>query len=200
MKFLQSTFFASVLGSVIFLGTSAALTIKGVASAMADAPPENSGPVADTKGPSWSFFNPELDQIVADLRTEREAIAIKEKKLEELASRIRAERAELDEKLRSVGQLQQQVDRNVIQIKADEAGNLKRLSKMYAAMEPPGAARILREVEDSVVVKVMTLMKEPETAQILEALARMGDAETKRAAGIAETLRVAISAKASAKP
>jgi flagellar motility protein MotE (MotC chaperone) len=66
---------------------------------------------------------------------------------------------------------------------------------MYATMEPAGAARILREIDDTVIVKIMTLMKEPETAAILEAFARQGEQETKRAAAITETLRIVASNK-----
>jgi flagellar motility protein MotE (MotC chaperone) len=195
MQFLQSTFFASLLGSLIFLGTSALLTIKGAASITVHANEESHGPVPDTKGPSWSFFNPEMDQIIADLRIEKEAMAAKEKQLAEMANRVKAEKAELDEAVRGIKRVQEMVDRSIIQIKEDEAANLKRLAKMYATMEPPGAARILREIDDAVIVKILTLMKEPETAAILEAFARTGDPETKRAAAIAETLRIAASNK-----
>jgi len=200
MKFIQSTFFASLLGSIIFLGTSAMLTIKGVAALPAHAAAEDDGPHADTRGPSWSFFNPEMDQIMADLKVEKDSMAAREKQLTEMANRVAAEKAELDEAVRSVKRMQEQVDRSIIQIKADETGNLKRLAKMYGAMEPDGAARILREIDDSVIVKVFTLMKEAETAVILEAFARLGDAETKRAATVAESLRIAANAKAAAKP
>jgi flagellar motility protein MotE (MotC chaperone) len=195
MQFLQSTFFASLLGSLIFLGTSALLTIKGVASIVVHANEDIHGPLPDTKGPSWSFFNPEMDQIIADLRIEKEAMAAKEKQLTEMANRVKAEKAELDEAVRGIKRVQEMVDRSIIQIKEDEAANLKRLAKMYATMEPPGAARILREIDDAVIVKILTLMKEPETAAILEAFARTGDPETKRAAAIAETLRIAASNK-----
>lgn len=198
MRLLQSPLVATILGILLFLGTSTFLTIKGAGTITAHAAEEDHGPVADTKGPSWSFFNPEMDQIMADLRLEKETLAAREKQLTELSNRVRAEKAELEEAVRSVKRLQEQVDRNVIQIKDDESANLKRLAKMYATMEPAGAARILREIDDAVVVKTLTLMKEPETAAILDALARLGEPETKRAATIAESLRVAASAKAAA--
>jgi flagellar motility protein MotE (MotC chaperone) len=197
MRFLQSTFFASLLGSLVFLGTSALLTIKGVASLPVQASEEHHGPPPDTKGPSWSFFNPEMDQIMSDLKTERDEMALREKQLNEMANRLRAEKAELDEALRSVKRIQESVDRSIIQIREDEVINLKRLAKMYATMEPPGAARILREIDDAIIVKILTLMKEPETAAILDAFARLGDPETKRAATLSETLRIATSSKPS---
>ena len=94
MKFIQSTLFASLLGMFLFLGTSAMLTIKGAASIPTSAHDEEEhGPVADTKGPSWSFFNPEMDQIMADLKTEKALITAKEKQLAELSSRVTAEKA-----------------------------------------------------------------------------------------------------------
>jgi flagellar motility protein MotE (MotC chaperone) len=195
MRFLQSTLFASILGSILFLGTSAMLTIKGVASLPSPASEEHEGPLPDTRGPSWSFFNPEMDQIMSDLKAEKDSIVAREKQLSEMASRVQAEKAELEEALRAVKRMQDQVDRSVIQIKEDEAANLKRLAKMYSAMEPPGAARILKEIDDAVIVKILTLTKEAETAAILDAFAKLGDAETKRAATLSETLRIAASNK-----
>jgi flagellar motility protein MotE (MotC chaperone) len=195
MRFLQSTLFASILGSILFLGTSAMLTIKGVASLPSPDSEEHEGPLPDTRGPSWSFFNPEMDQIMSDLKAEKDSIVAREKQLSEMASRVQAEKAELEEALRAVKRMQDQVDRSVIQIKEDEAANLKRLAKMYSAMEPPGAARILKEIDDAVIVKILTLTKEAETAAILDAFAKLGDAETKRAATLSETLRIAASNK-----
>jgi len=197
MKFIQSPLFAAILGGVLFLLTSAFLTTKGVANAPHSGGHAEAVDDANTKGPSWDFFNPELDQIVADLKSERDALTAREKQVSELEARVRSERAELDEALKSIKKLQQQVDRDVFRIKEDEAGNLKRLAKMYSAMEPSGAAKILRELDDIVLVKILTQLKEADTAQILEALARMGEAETKRAASLSEHLRANAPAKSS---
>jgi len=198
MKFLQSKLFAAILGAMMFLLTTAFLTTSGLKPVgHADGTDEEQH-VAN-KGPSWTFFNPELDQIVAELKAERDAMAAKEKQMAEFGARLKAERAELDAALNNVKKLQQQVDRDVFRIKEDEAGNLKKLAKMYAAMEPTGAAKILRELDDVIVVKILTLMKEPETAVILESFARLGDAETRRAAGFSESLRSAASTKTAAK-
>jgi flagellar motility protein MotE (MotC chaperone) len=196
MKFLQSPLFAAVLGGVLFLLTSAFLTTQGVATATHE--DEEHAAQANTKGASWDFFNPELDEIIADLKSERDTLATREKQLNELATRLKVERAELDDALKGIKKIQEQVDKNLFRIKEDEAGNLKKLAKMYTAMEPASAARILRELDDTIVVKILTLVKEPETALILEALSRMGEAETKRAAAMSENLRSAISPKPSA--
>ena len=196
MKFLQSPLFAAVLGGVLFLLTSAFLTTQGVVTATQG--DEEPATRANTKGASWDFFNPELEQIVADLKTERDTLATREKQLNELATRLKTERAELDEALKGIKKIQEQVDKNLFRIKEDEAGNLKKLAKMYVAMEPASAARIMRELDDTILVKILALMKEPETALVLESLSRMGEAETKRAAAISESLRSAVATKPSA--
>ena len=198
MKFLQSKLFAAVLGSVLFMLTSAFLTIQGLAPNSKHDGDEDAASrhAPNTEGASWAFFNPEMEQIMAELRSEREAVVAKEKQLNELSTRLRTERAELDDAVKAIKKLQQQVDRDVFRIKEDEAANLKKLSKMYASMEPAGAAKILRELDDVIVVKILGLMKEPDTGLILEAMSRLGEGETKRAASISENLRAAASNKA----
>jgi flagellar motility protein MotE (MotC chaperone) len=198
MKFLQSKLFAAVLGSVLFMLTSAFLTTQGLAPNSKHDGDEDAASrhAPNTEGASWAFFNPEMEQIMAELRSEREAVVAKEKQLNELSTRLRTERAELDDAVKAIKKLQQQVDRDVFRIKEDEAANLKKLSKMYASMEPAGAAKILRELDDVIVVKILGLMKEPDTGLILEAMSRLGEGETKRAASISENLRAAASNKA----
>ena len=198
MKFIQSPLFAAVLGGVLFLLTSAFLTTQGVATANYGDEETEGAAHSNIKGASWDFFNPELDQIIADLKSERDTLTSREKQLNDLATRLKAERGELDDALKGIKKIQEQVDKNLFHIKEDEAGNLKKLAKMYTAMEPASAARILRELDDTIVVKILTLVKEQETALILESLSRMGEAETRRAAAISESLRSAISTKPSA--
>lgn len=204
MKLIQSPIFAAILGGVLFLMTSAFLTTSGVtaaAHAEALAAEEHEDPnKPNTTGPSWAFFNPEMDQIVSELKSERESLSAKEKQLNELAARVRSERAELEEAVKSIKKIQLQVDRDVFRIKDDEAANLKKLAKMYSSMEPASAAKILRELDDVVVVKILTIMKEGETALILEGLSRLGAEETKRAAAISENLRASAASTAAKAP
>lgn len=195
MKMLQSPVVAAIIGGILFLATSAVLTTKGIPPMVHASEPTEHKPEPEVTGPSWNFFNPEMDQIIDELKTERAAIAAKEKQLAELAARIKAEKAELEDEVKRIRAMQAKVDRDVTSIKEDEAENLKKLSKMYASMEPAGAAKILRELDDAIVVKILKLMKEAEKGLVLDAFARIGADETKRAATLSEALR-ATSAKA----
>lgn len=203
MSFIKSKLFASILGAVLFLVTTAMIIPAGIAvPPPAEEDEEGAAPKhgpANTRGPSWDFFNPELDQVVAELKMEKEGLASKQKQLEELDARLKAERMELDEAARRVTKMRDEVSRDVLKIADDEAGNLKRLAKMYTSMEPDGAARILAELDNAVVVKIMTLMKDADSGVILDALARSGVEETKRAAKISENLRLAVAQKTATK-
>jgi flagellar motility protein MotE (MotC chaperone) len=202
MAFLKSKLFAAILGGLLFMLTTAFLIPQGIGPAGAGDGEHGRRPKhpANVRGPSWTFFNPELEQIIAELKMEKETMATKQRQLADWETRLKAERAELDEAAKRIGRIEQVINRDLIRIKEDEAVNLKRLAKMYAAMDPAGAAKILNALDDDVAVKILTLMKEAETALILEAMAKMGEAETKRAAKLSENLRLAVPQKSAAKP
>jgi flagellar motility protein MotE (MotC chaperone) len=142
--------------------------------------------------PSWEFQNPELDQLVADLKKEKAALGQREQQLNDLATRLQAERLEINQVTQTVHQLQGELDRTVLRVQDEEIANLKKLARMYAAMTPDGAMAILRELDDPAVVKVMVFMKEEEAAPILEALSKRGDVDAKRAATISDRLRLTV--------
>ena len=202
MTFIQSKLFAAVLGALLFLLTTAFLIPTGIGgpkpSAHLEEHAEAKAP-ANTQGPSWQFFNPEMEQVVSELKNERTSLATREQQLGELEARLKAERTEIDEATKRITKMQQDVNRETLRIKEDEVGNLKRLGKLYSTMEPASAAKIMRELDDSVVVKILTLMKDADVALILDGFAKMGDVETKRAARISENLRLAVGQKAGGK-
>lgn len=137
------------------------------------------------------YQSPEADQLVAELKEEKKNLDGREQQLNELASRLEAERGEISNATQSVQQLQAEFDKNVMRIKEEEVANLKKLAKMYSSMTPDGAAVILAELDDTSVSKIMVFMKEPDAAAILESFSKKGDAEAKRAAALSERLRVA---------
>ena len=62
-------------------------------------------------------------------------------------------------------------------------------------MEPINAAVILKELEDSVIVKILLQMEEAQSATILETFAKQTEVEAKRAANISEAIRLSVVAK-----
>jgi len=186
MRFLQSSWLAYGLGSVAYI-----ITMILVWRPHATPPPRLSDG-SETKavaGPSWNFQNPEVDLLITELKKERDAVAAREKELNELATRLQAERAELNQLTQQVQQVQAEFDQNVTHVREGETTNLKRLAKMYSSMSPEGALAVFKALDDATLVKVLTFMKDTETAPVLEAMARQGGDDAKRVATISERLR-----------
>jgi flagellar motility protein MotE (MotC chaperone) len=178
----------TLLSALIYMGATLAFW-----KTPAPPPPQ---PVADAAAPkigaSWEFINPEADQLIAELQAEKRTVGKKEQDLNDLEVRLQAERSELNVVTQSVRQLQTDFDQNVLRIRDEETGNLKKLAKVYATMEPDSASKILAEMDDTSIIKILVFMKEAETAGILEAFAKKGQPEAKRAAALSERLRLAI--------
>ncbi len=188
MRLFQSPWTASSLGVIVYL---AVFVMAWKPPAIPEEDPGAAAPSA--AGPSWSFQNPEVDLLIGELKREKEAVAAREKELKELAERLRIEHAELLQLTQAVQQVQAEFDQNITRVRAEEAANLKRLAKTYAAMSPAGAASVLKAMDDSTVVKVLLFMKDSETAAVLEVLAKQSPADAKRAAAISERLRLSLS-------
>jgi flagellar motility protein MotE (MotC chaperone) len=142
--------------------------------------------------PSWDFVNPEADQLIAELRTEKEQLSKRSQDLDALALRLEAERSEVNQVTQTVFRLQTDFDKSVLRVQTEEIANLKKLAKVYAAMTPATAAGIFASLDDAAVVKIMLFMKESEAAAILESIAKKSPADSKRAAALSERLRVAV--------
>jgi flagellar motility protein MotE (MotC chaperone) len=195
IRLLQSKWMAIALGSVAYcLTTWLCLEPQKQLGRIA----EELRPPARTRsgsGPSWDFDNPEMAQLIAELKDQREALRARAQQLDELEARLNAERQEIYAVTQTVSQLKSNIEATVTWVGEEEVVNLKKLAKVYGTMSPEGAARILREMEDEQVVKVLALMKEPESAPILEGLSQGGKEESKRAALLSNRLRLTIASK-----
>jgi flagellar motility protein MotE (MotC chaperone) len=191
MKFLQAPITAMMLGGITFLLTVFALIEKPLRASAWPVEHTDQEKVAGF----WTRHNPEVDQLLKEVRTEREYLTKKAAELKELETRLAAERAEINQVTQRVAQLQMEFDQTIIRVKEEETPNLKKLARLYSTMSIEGATAIFRELDDLVVVKVMSLMKEDQSAPLLEAMAREGETEAKRAATIAEALRKTVADK-----
>lgn len=189
IKLLQSTWTASLLGALLFWATVVALwqppmVARGQAGLSANS--------THGQAASWEFHNPEVDLLITELKLEKERLAKQALELSELAERLHTERLELNQVTQMVSQLQLEFDRNIVRVTAEEAANVKRLARTYAAMSPEGAAAILRQLDETTQLKILTQMKESEIAVLLEAIGRQSEAEARRVAALSERLRLSL--------
>jgi flagellar motility protein MotE (MotC chaperone) len=191
-RLLRSPFFAMAAGGICFL-----LTMFIFASRAITAKAAVRQEVAESTPSFWQQQSPEADQMLQEIKKQKAVLDKRANDLKELAARLEAERAELTTITQRVAQMQMEFDQNVIRLKEAETPNLKKLARMYAGMSPDGASIIFRELDDQVVVKVLSFMKEAESAPLLEAMAKEGDTQAKRAASISEALRKTFAEKRS---
>jgi flagellar motility protein MotE (MotC chaperone) len=194
IRILQTKWMAVTVGTLIYtLTTWLCLQpqkqyMRAAQALHATATAKGAGPT----GPSWTFQNPELNQLMAELKDEREAVRARAGQLDELQARLGIERQEICQVTQTVYRLRKELDATVSRVADEEAVNLKKLAKIYATMSPVGAARILKEMDDAQIVKILALMKEAESAPILEGFGLGDKRDDKRAALISNRLRLTL--------
>src|SRR5437762_1037243 len=170
---LQSPLMVSLTGCVVYLATTAAL-LRPEQFAGAH-PAAHETRVSPNDDPSWRFRNPEFEQWLEELKTEREALVHREQQLRELQSRLEAERQEILAVTQTVHRLQMDFDKGVVRFKEQDAENVKRQTKVIAGMSPEGASAMLKELPDDEVVRILFLLKPEAAGQILDALSKRGN-------------------------
>jgi flagellar motility protein MotE (MotC chaperone) len=151
-------------------------------------------------GPSWTFHNSELTELLGELREQRAKLNERSTQLDELQTRLNAERQEIFSVTQTVYQLSTQFDSMVTRVTSEEAVNLKKLAKVYGTMSPDAAARILKEMNDDQIVKILATMKESESAPILESFSQGNTGDAKRAAVISNRLRLTMATPLPSQP
>lgn len=199
IKIIQSGWFGMFLGGTLYLAVTSVIWPKSPPKP--PPPAEELEPEPEDAAPSYS--NPEIDELMSELRIRREALEAREAQLKAWETRLQAERSELNVVTQLVSRVQADLDqtlsraqadldKSVLRIRADEIVNLKRLAKTYNDMSPQAAGAILKNQDDETIAKLLMLMKESEVAVFLEQLAKQGDAEAKRASLLTERIRMSV--------
>jgi septal ring factor EnvC (AmiA/AmiB activator) len=197
MKILSSSWVVMLLGGLLYLGTTSAVLLANKSSFK---PPPlvvsatNRAP-ANVRGPSWEFFNPDLEDMVKELKERQNGLDTREKELDVYAARLKSEKEEISQITRHIEEMRKNLDDNIITIRQDEQSNLKKLAKNYGQMDPAAAAQVMGGLDDITLVKVLMFMKDAQSAPILTQIAGRGDAAAKRMAQVSERLRLTQLAK-----
>ena len=213
MKPIAIPLIGSLIGGLLYLAVTAALILKGYKPPAP--PPAKVAKVVEKDGvsgaplagktadelngtiQSWNYYNPDIEFLITYLKKTSNLFRIRQKDLDELGQRLAAERAELASVTQSVARLRDDIDKQVIRIQDDEIINVKRLAKTYAGMDPSSAAKVFAELDEKLVVKVMSQMKDDQNAAILDALAKTNAQGAKLAAALSDKLRLVSTGKKS---
>ncbi|MBC8095356.1 MAG: hypothetical protein H7Y43_06065 [Akkermansiaceae bacterium] len=200
IRILQSSWVTALMGCLLYLGVTFAMLspgkFEGAQAAQKAEEPQKSA----NDDPSWKFKNPEIDQWMAELKREKEALESREQQLQELALRLETERKEFMTVTQTVYQLQAEFDRNIIRIKDQEVDNIKRQAKVFSNMSSDTVAALVGEMVEDDAVRILYVMKPDEVSAILESLGKLGKVESKRAASITEKLRRVLPPETKSRP
>ena len=185
IRIFQSSWFVALLGCLLYLGTTVFVLTPSKFAGLRPPAPDYSA----ENDPSWKFHNPEFDQWVTQIKSEKETLDLREQRLNELQTRLNAELQEITTVTQSVAQLQQSFDKNVIRFKAQEVDNIKRQAKLIATMSPAGAVAMLDQMPDDQAVRILFTMKNDDASAILDAWSKGDKTQAKRAAQMMEKLR-----------
>lgn len=146
----------------------------------------------------WSFKTEAVDELVKELAAEKSKFETEKKTIVTVQAQIAAEKAEVEKMRAEIKAMQEEIEQRVVAIQEDELVNLKELSQAYSAMNPAAAVAILREMDENMVVKILSMMKTPQVSALLGEMGKSTDKAVagedtmpKRAARISDKLRLA---------
>jgi flagellar motility protein MotE (MotC chaperone) len=140
----------------------------------------------------WSFRADDVDDLITELKSERGKLLKRQGELDKVAAHIESEKQELEKTRSDIAAMRDEISAEIPQVQDAERKNLKTLSQTYADMTPTAAVAIFRQMDESMCVKLLSLMKPDKVGAILEEMSVQDKDEsmTKRAARISDKLRL----------
>jgi flagellar motility protein MotE (MotC chaperone) len=151
------------------------------------------------KSKGWDFWTIEVDSLASELKQEKANLKKQEDDLDLRTARITSDRQELENLRTELNTMHKEISDKVVEIQADEAKNLRMLAQTYTNLTPHAAVAIIREMDDTTVVKILSLMKPDVVGPIFEDMAQStsGTSDAHRAAVLSDKLRLVRSQKSS---
>jgi len=168
MKMLTSGWGLALIASLVYIGTSTLVILKGFPK---PAPPKPDPTAIPPK--VWSFKTEAVDELIKELRDERARFTEEQKSLETLRAQLGSERAELERVRDEIKTLCGELDQRVVRIQEADLKNIKTLSTQYSAMKPATAVAMFREMEEDMVVRILGVMKPGNVTAIIEEMAKV---------------------------
>ncbi len=149
----------------------------------------------------WDFWTVEMENLSSELKENRELLKKRAEQLDQREARIVAGEKELAKARADIDTLRKEISDRVIEMSADEAVNLRKLSQTYANLSPRAVVAIIREMDDSTAVKILSLMKPDVIGPIFEEMSKTAGTVgplARRAAILSDKLRLMKVSKSSA--
>ena len=189
-----------VLGVGVSLGVFWSASTRFVANAVAVHAAQEA---AKKPEKPWDFWTIEMENLANDLRDERIRVKQHEELLSQREARLTAGQQEMEKTRKQIEELRATIDERLIEVTEGEAANVKKLAQTYATLSPRAAVAIFREMDDTTLVKLFSVMKPESVGPILEEMGKQSASDptvARRAALLSERLRMIRNAKNTATP
>lgn len=188
MKILNSYWFLFGLAIALSLGTSEVLLFMFVKQA--NPAKHFMKPVAKepTNTAFWSFRSREIEKLVSNLKTEQKEIKERETGMLDMENRVRAEKKELNDLRQNIVNYRKELSSQVIDVESNEKKNLQELAQTYSTMKPDEVVKIFAELDDVMVIKILTFMNSDTIGPIFSKMTDSG--ESKRVANLSKLIRL----------
>ena len=146
----------------------------------------------------WGFWTIEIENLASELKDQKAVVKKREEELAQREERLNAERQELTKQRQQLEALRDDITGRIVSIQADEIKNLKSLVATYSNLTPKATLTIFKEMDDSMVVKLLSLMKTDIVSPLFEEMSKQAATDPamgKRVATLSEKLRLLKSAQ-----
>lgn len=153
--------------------------------------------------PPWNMWTPEIEKLAQELKSQRESLRDREQAVVQREARLASETAELMRTRKEIETQRAEISQLLTAVGIDELKNLKGLAQTYSSLTPKGAVAIFSEMDDTTVVKILSLMKADAVGPIFEEMSKdksEKNNQAQRAAVLSERLRLMKAAKSAAGP
>jgi flagellar motility protein MotE (MotC chaperone) len=148
----------------------------------------------------WDFWTIEIDNLASDLKEEKARLVKRSDELDQRAARLAIEEQDLGKVRSDIETMHRQMEDRITTISADEAKNLRTLAQTFSNLTPKAAVAIIREMDDTTTIKILSLMKPDVVGPIFEEMAADASGDNSlahRAAVLSDKLRLLRSTPAS---
>jgi flagellar motility protein MotE (MotC chaperone) len=206
MSKLANPFLAAAVAVLLGTGTGLFTFWRVAAPALVAAArlaPHPDAVVTEAREQGWDFWTIEIENLANELKDERARLRLQAEQQSHREAQLAAERQELNKVRTEIEGLKSEIATKVIEINTDELKNVRSLAQTYTNLTPAAAVAIIKEMEDSMVVKILSLMKPDVVAPIFEQMSRTATPDgtlAHRAAVLSDRLRLMKSTKTATNP
>jgi len=113
---------------------------------------------------------PEQTQLLEDLSARRQELDAREKALQNKEALLQATEKQIDDKLKEMTELKDQIQKLLGQQNEEESSKIKSLVKIYEGMKAKAAAEIFNQMDMDILVQVVSQMSERKSAPVIAAM------------------------------